>query len=208
MKNFFLLFCLFLLGKNALQAQTIKPTVYGEIGMGFGQTLFFDDMKARLAESYGGSFDPKIGSNLMVGFFFSPEKWRGLGIGTRVKGTFGSSVTGDFGDSYIINYYSVALQAKYHFWKQQFNKGPFVRATYGFGQMTTKRMNEATNFYKHQYAIGGTVMGSLGWSFPIGKTALSIEAEFEFSTRNGTIDGVGEARYKSGQIGGNLVFSF
>ncbi len=182
--------------------------VYGELGLGFGQTLFFSDMKAQLIKSYGGAFDPNIGNNLMMGFYIAPENWKGLGLGSRIKGTFGTSVTGDNGDSYIFNYYNLAITAKYYVINREFNKGLYIRGSFGFGQFTTKRVNEAVNLYKHQYAIGTSLMGGIGYTIPFKKTALSFEAEFDYSNRNGTIDGLGDAGYKSGQIGGNIILSF
>jgi hypothetical protein len=185
-----------------------KMTVYGEVGLGFGQTLFFGDMKTQLLRSYGGSFAPGIGNNLMVGFYVAPDNWKGLGIGSRIKGTFGTSVEGDNGDDYIFNYYNLAITAKYYVLSGEFDKGIYLRGSLGFGQFTTKRVNEAADLYKHQYAIGTSVMGGIGYTKPFKKTALSIEVEFESSNRNGTIDGKGDAGYRSGQIGGNIVLSF
>jgi hypothetical protein len=197
-------------GFTALQliAQSIKIPVYGEFGLGLGQALFFGDMKAQLAKSYGGSFEPGIGNNLMMGFYVAPANWKGVGIGSRIKGTFGTSVKGDLGDSYIFNYYNLAITAKYYPVSKIFDKGLYVRGSFGFGQFTTKRVNEAANLYKHQYAIGTSMMGGVGWTFPMKKTALSVEAEFDYSNRNGTIDGTGDASYRSGQIGLNLILSY
>lgn len=188
--------------------KTTKLPIYGEIGLGFGQTLFWGDMKAQLTKSYGGAFEPGTGNNLMMGFNIAPENWKGLGIGSRIKGTFGTSVKGDNGDSYIFNYYNFAITAKYYALSKAFNKGLYARGSFGFGQFTTKRVNEATNLYKHQYAIGTSLMGGIGYTLPFKKTALSFEAEFEYSNRNGTIDGKGDAGYQSGQIGGNIILSF
>jgi hypothetical protein len=207
MKNLMLIFVFVIVGYTS-KAQTTKLPVYAEVGIGFGQTLFFGDMKEKLLQSYGGSFDAGIGNNLMMGFYFSPENWKGLGLGSRIKGTFGTSVKGDNGDSYIFNYYNLALTAKYYLLSKQFNKGLYLRGSFGFGQFTTKRVNESTNLYKHQYAIGTSLMGGLGWTFPWGKRAFSIETEFDYSNRNGTIDGKGDASYKSGQIGANIILSF
>jgi len=89
--------------------------------LGWGQTLFFGDMKEKLAESYGGTFDPGIGNNLMVGFYLASENWKGLGIGSRIEGTFGTSVKGTNGDSYIFNYYNLAITAKYYLLSKEFN---------------------------------------------------------------------------------------
>lgn len=197
------------LAQDAPGQSTIeKFPVYAEVGLGFGQTLFFGNMKSQLRTSYGGAFNPGIGNNLMMGFYVSPENWKGLGIGSRIKGTFGTSVAGENGDDYIFNYYNLAVTAKYYGLSQTFNKGLYVRGSAGFGQFTTKRVNETSKLYKHQYAIGSTFMGGIGYTIPIKKVALSIETEFEYSNRNGTIDGLGDAGYQSGQIGGNIILSF
>ncbi len=201
------------IASHIANAQTLtekksKLPVYGEFGLGWGQTLFFGDMKSQLNQSYGGSFNPNIGNNLMMGFYIAPVSWNGLGIGSRIKGTFGTSVEGDNGDSYIFNYYNLAISAKYYALSGEFNKGLYARGSLGFGQFTTKRINEATNLYKHQYAIGTSLMGGIGYTLPFKKTALSFEAEFDYSNRNGTIDGKGDAGYQSGQIGANIILSF
>lgn len=185
-----------------------KPIIYGEFGLGTGQTLFFGDMKSKLFQSYGGSFSPGIGNNVIMGFYVAPERWKGLGIGTRIKGTFGTSVKGDNGDSYIFNYYNLAVSAKYYALSKTFNKGFYVRGSWGFGQFTTKRVNEATKLYKHQYAIGSSLMGGIGFTIPLKKMSLSIETEFDYSSRTGTINGIGGSSYQSGQLGGNIILSF
>lgn len=185
-----------------------KLPVFGEVGFGVGQTLFFGDIKDILVESYGGSFNPGRGTNLMFGFYVSPQNWKGFGIGSRVKGTFGAPVKGDFGNDYIFNYYNIAFSLKYYLLTREFNKGLYVRGGFGFGQLTTKRVNEAIKLYKHQYALGNTLTFSVGYSIPIKKTALSFEAEFELSNRRGTVDGKGDSPYQSGQIGGSIIFSF
>jgi hypothetical protein len=193
---------------QAMLEKKSKLPVYGEFGVGFGQTLFFGDMKTQLSQSYGGSFDPGIGNNLMMGFYISPDNWSGFGLGSRIKGTFGTSVKGDNGDSYIFNYYNLAITAKYYALTKEFNQGLYIRGSFGFGQFTTKRINEATNLYKHQYAIGTSLMGGIGYTMPFKKMALSLETEFDYSTRNGTIDGKGDAGYQSGQMGGGIILSF
>ncbi|MBC8112505.1 MAG: hypothetical protein H7Y04_15750 [Verrucomicrobia bacterium] len=201
--------CLFFQLANAQGIKTFQKTkVYAEAGLGFGQTLFFGDIKTKLSQSYGGSFSPGTGNNLMMGFYIAPDKWKGLGIGSRIKGTFGSSVKGDNGDNYIFNYYNLAISAKYYPLSTQFNKGLYARGSFGFGQFTSKRVNEATNLYKHQYAIGSSMMGGIGFTLPVKRMALSFEAEFDYSNRNGTIDGKGSVSYQSGQLGGNIILSF
>jgi hypothetical protein len=138
----------------------------------------------------------------------APEKWRGLGVGSRISGSFGAPVEGDFGDDYIFNYYNLALAAKYYGLSREFGRGLYARGSVGFGQLTTKRFNEETNFYRHQYAIGASVMAGLGYTLPRNGYSLTLEAEFESASRSGTVDGLGSQTFRSGQVGANLILGF
>jgi hypothetical protein len=200
----------FLLISSPLLAQTIKSPLYGEVGLGIGQTLFGNDTKAKLQQALGGGgFDPGTGNNISMGFYVAPEKWRGLGIGSRIRGTFGAPVDGSGGDSYIFNYYNLALSAKYYP-SGQFSKGLYGRGSFGFGQFTTKRLNEgnANKTYDHQYALGTSLMVGAGYTFPFRRTSLSVEAEWESSSRTGTVDKVGDVNFRSGQLGLNVILGF
>lgn len=189
-------------------AQEKKLPVYGEFGLGFGQTLFMGETKTQIRSALGGTFDPGVTGNLSMAFYYAPEKWKGLGLGSRIKGSAAGSVIGDFGDSYFFNYYNLSFSAKYYAFSGQFNRGLYARASVGFGQLTSKRANEVTNNYVHQFAVGSTLTGSIGYSFPFNKSAISIEAEFESSSRSGTINGLGEQSIRSGQAGINVIYSF
>ncbi len=207
MKNLLIATCL-LCAASTAWAQSEKVPVFGEFGYGFGQTLFFGDMQTQLLAAYGGTFDPGTGNNLMMGFYVAPQKWKGLGVGSRIKGTFGASVQGENGDDYIFNFYNLAASLKYYALSGEFNRGLYARGSIGFGQFTSKRVNEPANIYKHQYAIGTSLLGGIGYTFPLKKTALSFEAAFDYSNRNGTIDGQGDATFRSGQLSGDIILSF
>lgn len=60
------LLCLSIQFSNAQTISDKKPKlpVYAEVGLGWGQALFFGDMRAQLIRSYGGAFEPGIGNNL------------------------------------------------------------------------------------------------------------------------------------------------
>ncbi|CAI8229726.1 MAG: Uncharacterised protein [Cryomorphaceae bacterium] len=52
-------------------------------------------------------------------------------------------------------------------------------------------------------------MAGLGYTFPFKKNTLSIEMQYEYANRNGTITGEGgSVSFITGQIGGNIIFSF
>jgi hypothetical protein len=188
-------------------AQAQKLPVYGEVGLGINKTLYFGSTRAKLDQALGGSAKPGTGNNILMGFYLAPEKWRGLGVGSRISGSFGSPQTGDFNDEYIFNYYNLALAAKYYGLSKQFNKGFYARGSVGFGQMTTKRLRDDTNAYGHQYALGTSLMGGLGYSLPFSKYSLSLETEFETASRTGTVDKVGDVTFRSGQLGVNLILT-
>lgn len=192
-----------------LAAQTRKLPVYGEIGLGVGKTLFRGDAGASLQKALGGSseFKPCIGNNLMMGFYVAPNHWHGLGVGSRIRGTFGVSSPGSGNETYIFNYYNVALSAKYYP-SGQFNRGVYGRGSFGFGQFTTKRLIDDSRTYVHQYGIGSSVMLGVGYSVPLKSTSLSLEAEWESARRNGTVNTIGDVVFRTGQLGVNLILTY
>ncbi|NJK82514.1 MAG: hypothetical protein HC912_00555, partial [Saprospiraceae bacterium] len=177
-------------------------------GLGAGQAIINASSKASLETALGGTFEPSLGNNLMMAFYAAPENWKGLGIGSRIHGTFGTPTDGTNSSQYVFNYYNLAFAAKYFVLTKAFNKGLYVNGSLGFGQFTAKRLNESTNDYQHQYAIGTSLMTGVGYTFPFKKTALSIEVQYENANRNGTVNGIGEVNFQSGQIGGNIILSF
>jgi hypothetical protein len=208
MKNNLIALALFCFISQLSHAQSSKTRIYGEIGLGAGQTTINTASKGMLEQALGGTFEPSVGSNLMMAFYISPEKWKGFGVGSRIQGTFGSPTSGTNNSEYFFNYYNLSLAAKYFLLSKEFNKGVYVNGSVGFGQFTAKRSNEAANEYQHQFAIGTSLMGGIGYTFPFKKNALSIEMQYEYANRNGTVDGIGDVSFTSGQIGGNIILSF
>ncbi|WP_310393864.1 outer membrane beta-barrel protein [Hymenobacter sp.] len=192
---------------QAQQADTKRP-VYAELGLGINKTLYFGDTRTTLARALGGSAKPGTGNNILAGFYVAPEAWRGLGVGSRISGSFGAPVEGDFGDKYIFNYYNLALAAKYYGLSRAFGRGLYARGSVGFGQLTTKRFDEETNFYRHQYALGTSLMAGVGYALPLKGYSLGLEAEFESASRSGTVDGIGNQTFRSGQVGVNVIVGF
>jgi hypothetical protein len=208
MKNNSILIVVLILMSNPTFGQSKKQRIYGEIGLGAGQTVINSSSKASLETALGGTFEPSIGNNLMMAFYISPENWKGLGVGSRIHGTFGSPTNGTNNSQYVFNYYNLALSAKYFVLSKEFNKGLYANGSFGFGQFTAKRLNETRNEYQHQYAIGTSLIGGLGYTFPFKKAALSIEVHYENANRSGTVNGIGDVSFNSGQFGGNIILSF
>lgn len=209
MKTKYLIVSALLLTVQYSFAQSQKLRIYGEVGLGAGQAIINTKTKAALKNALGGGFEPGIGNNLMMAFYVSPENWKGFGIGSKIHGTFGSPSNGDNGSKYVFNYYNLAIASKYFLLSRKFNKGLYLSGSFGFGQFTSKRLNETANEYQHQYAIGTSLTGGVGYTIPFKKTALSLELQYENANRNGTVNGVKESvTFQTGQFGGNVILSF
>jgi hypothetical protein len=191
-----------------LPGTTAKTRVYGEVGFGVNKILLYGGTRDKLVRALGGSADFGTANNLLAAFFVAPEKWRGLGVGFHMSGTFGAPVTGDYGDQYIFNAYNVAVAAKYYPLSQEFNRGLYGRTSVGFGQFTTKRFRDDNQSVRHQYALGTSLMAGVGYTVPFKGLGISLEAEYERASRDGSLDRVGELTFDSGQLGVNLVVSF
>ena len=197
MKNYLFTLAFALAATGSVSAQTRKLPVYGELGVGFGQTQISAGTRTNLQKALGGSgFAPGTGTNLMMGFYVAPEGWRGLGLGSRMRGTFGAPVSADGGDQYIFNYYSITLSAKYYP-SGHFNQGLYGRGSFGFGQFTAKRLNEDSKTFVHQYALGSSIMLGAGYTLPFRRTSLSVEGEWEASSRTGTVNQTGDVNFRS-----------
>jgi hypothetical protein len=194
--------------KSLHRSTRSKPVVYSEVGLGFGQTAYYGDTQANLRQAIGGTSEAGRGSNIMAAFYIVPDSWKRLGLGTRIKGTFGAPVKGEGGFDYIFNYYNLGVSAKYYPFSEQYDNAFYLRGGIGFGQMTTKRFDESQNIYVHQYALGLTQTVSVGYSYPLNSYSLGLEIEYEASQRNGTVNGVGLRNFSSGQLGANLYVSF
>lgn len=180
-----------------------------EVSLGFGKTFFFGDLRTQETAQDAEGFSPNIGTNVAFAYYRSISKVPGLQLGARASFFISTPSTNDSGDKeYFFNYYHGGISAKY-FYGKTVDKGLFSRVDAGFGQMTEKLRNTSEKEATHQFAIGTTLGGSLGWAFPLksGKSVF-VETYYEQSFRNGDVDGVGEKQFQSGQIAFNVGLSF
>jgi hypothetical protein len=78
--------------------------------------------------------------------------------------------------------------------------------------MTEKMRYNDENRYEHQFAIGSTILGGVGYAFPIGKsgnTAITVDLEAEYSSRSGDVTGLGEGQpFQNSHVSINFGVSF
>jgi hypothetical protein len=201
---------------NALQAQDTDLTpaklpIYGNISIGYGNTFFSGTLSEKETINDGRGFGRNQGNTLATWFYVAPARWKGLGVGTGIKGFFATPNNGGNNETYLFNYYHVGVGAKYYPFSKRFNKGFALKSSVGVGQMTEKTKYNATRTYEHQFAIGTTVLAGVGYSIPVFKkrSALNIDFDFETSNRRGDVTGIGENQsFKNKHVSLNIGLGF
>lgn len=199
-------FCL-----NKLYAQSAKVRVFGNVAVGYGNTFFSGTLSEKETINDGRGFGRNQGFTLSSFFYIAPQRWNGLGIGSGIKGFFATPNNGGDDETYFFNYYHVGLGLKFYPFSKQFNKGFSVKTNAGIGQMTEKMRYNKTKIYEHQFAVGTTLLGGIGYSIPInkGKTSLNIDFEAEYSNRRGDVSGKGEdQKFRNNHVSLNFGFGF
>ena len=193
-------------------AQSEKIPVYAHVAIGYGNTFFYGSLADKETINDNRGYGRNQGNTLSTFFYAAPTSWRGLGIGSGVKGFFATPNNGGNDETYFFNYYHVGLGLKYYPFSKVFNKGFSIKSNVGFGQMTEKTRFNADNRYEHQFAVGTTLLGGIGYSLPIGKskrTALNIDFEAEYSSRSGDVTGIGEGqRFQNSHVSINVGLGF
>ncbi len=193
------------------QDETEKLPVYANISIGYGNTFFSGRLSEKETINDDRGFGRNDGFTLASFFYYAPKKWKGFGLGAGVKGFIASPNVGGPNDSeeYFFNYYHVGLGGKYHFSKQ-FNKGLFLKTSIGIGQMTEKTRFLDENRFEHQFAVGTTVLGGIGYSFPLSdKIAFNVDLDYEFSSRNGDVTGEGQdVNFRNSHVSINFGIGF
>lgn len=200
----------------AVQAQSTEPTpgklpIYANISIGYGNTFFSGTLSEKETINDGRGYGRNQGNTLTTWFYAAPARWKGLGVGTGVKGFFATPNNGGNNETYLFNYYHVGVGAKYYLLSKQFNKGLCLKSSFGIGQMTEKTKFNTTRVYEHQFAVGTTLLAGLGYSIPVFKkrSALNIDLDYETSNRRGDVTGIGENQpFRNSHVSLNIGLGF
>lgn len=182
------------IGSINAQNEPKKLPVFGNVSIGYGNTFFSGRLGDKETVNDDRGFGRNQGFTIATFFYYSPNSWKGLGVGSGVKGFFATPNLGGPNETeeYFFNYYHVGLGAKYHFSKA-FNKGFFVKSNFGFGQMTEKTRFLDENRFEHQFALGTTFLGGVGYALPLSEhLSFTIDLEYEISRRRGDVTGEGQ----------------
>lgn len=201
---------------TTIQAQDVetapaKLPIYANVSIGYGNTFFSGTLAEKETINDGRGYGRNQGNTLTTWFYVAPNRWKGLGVGTGIKGFFATPNNGENNETYLFNYYHVGVGAKYYLLSKTFNRGLCLKSSFGIGQMTEKTRFNATRTYQHQFAIGTTVLAGLGYSIPVFKkrSALNIDFDYETSNRRGDVTGIGENQpFKNSHVSLNVGLGF
>lgn len=189
-----------------------KLPIYGHVSIGYGNTFFHGTLSEKETINDNRGFGRNQGNTLATFFYVAPANWKGLGVGSGVKGFFATPNNGGDNETYLFNYYHVGVGAKYYLLTRTFNKGLCLKSSFGFGQMTEKTRYNNTRTYEHQFAVGTTILGGIGYSIPVSKkktTALNIDFDYEYSARRGDVTGLGEDQpFRNSHVSLNIGLGF
>ena len=215
MYRFTILAALFIIlltnGQVMAQDNPKKVPIYANVAMGYGNTFFYGSLSEKETINDGRGYGRNQGYTLSTFFYAAPEHWRGLGIGSGVKGFFATPNNGDNDETYLFNTYHVGVGLKYFPFSRKFNQGFSVKTTVGFGQMTEKTRFNATQTYDHQFAVGTSLLGGVGYAIPFGKgkSSLTIDLEAEYASRRGDVSGLGEDQvFQNSHVSINFGIAF
>ena len=169
-----------------------KTHVYADLGLGIATRTFSAEMDARTAAALGTAFDPGTAATLTVAFLAVPARLPSVGFGADARVSSGSPAAGgDPGADFFFNDYDFGASARYYP-LADFGAGLYVQGGIGQGQLTMKRAAETERDFVHQFAVGQSYTAGVGYGIRLRKTTIGLEAEYVYSSRSGTVDGVGE----------------
>ncbi|GAB2583378.1 hypothetical protein [Spirosoma areae] len=200
----------------AVQAQDTEPTptklpIYANVSIGYGNTFFSGTLAQKETVNDGRGYGRNQGNTLTTWFYAAPNRWKGLGVGTGIKGFFATPNNGGNNETYLFNYYHVGVGAKYYLLSRTFNKGLCLKSSFGIGQMTEKTKFNNSRTYEHQFAVGTTLLAGLGYSIPVFKkrSALNIDFDYETSNRRGDVSSIGEDQpFRNSHVSLNIGLGF
>ncbi len=180
----------------------------GEVGIGFGQNLFYgrlgDAQDARSDRGFGAS----SGGTLSFAFYQRVGALPQLSLGGRFKVHIAMPSSGDGPEEYFFNHYSGGISAR-AFPLSVRRTGPFVQADLIYGQFTAKLRDETQDRADHQFAVGAGVLGGVGYALPLtGERRVNVLLYVQRNSNTGDVDGEGSTTFGYGSFGAEIAIGF
>lgn len=180
---------------------------YGELKVGYGVTQFGDGLSARYE---AGNFGTSGGilSSIAAYRKFDPIDHFHFGLKFRALGAMPSN--GDNNQEMFFNFWGAGISTKYFPFSATGSDGLFLQGDYYFTtQFTQKYRRTEAKEFDHQFAIGGSVTLGLGYQYKLSNGyALVAAVEYDWASRRGEVQGIGDATFKNSNFGIQLGLVF
>ncbi len=184
---------------NQVQKWETNSYTYGEFKAGYGVTQFSAGLSERFKD---GNFSSSGGGLASIAAYRKFEMINHLHFGLKFKGLGAAPSTGDNEEEMFFNFWGTAISAKYFPFNKSAVKGIYVQGDYNFiTQFTQKYRTTSDLEFEHQFAIGDSFTLGLGYQYPLKNGfGLIASVEYDWATRNGEVQGVGEQRFQNSNL--------
>lgn len=173
----------------------------GEFKFGYGMSSFGKNLKERYD---AGNFGTSGGFMATLAAYHKFKVINNFTFGMKYKSLGASPAKGDNGQELFFNYWGAALAAKYFPFDKNAMKGFYINADiYFITQFTQKYRVKANNQFEHQFAVGNGYTIGTGYDIDLGKklVMLTIGIEYEYDSRRGEVNGIGDQTFVSSSFG-------
>ncbi len=180
----------------------------GEFRAGYGSTQLGTGLK----DAYeAGNFSSTGGGLFTVAVYRKFAKVPYFHFGLKFKALGAGPSKGDNGNEMFFNYWNNGVSVKFYPFDRAARKGLVLFADYFYvGQFTQKYRNTARKEFNHQFAIGSSFNGGIGYDFPLGekKPVLTIGIEYEVARRRGEVSEIGGKTFQNANLGVSVGVRF
>lgn len=180
---------------------------YGEFKAGYGVTQFGSGLEQRFEQ---GNFSTSGGGLFSIAAYRKFKGINNLHFGLKFKGLGAGPAQGDGDQEMFFNFWGTSFSAKFFPASKSGQKGIYLQGDFNFvTQFTQKYRDTEALAFDHQFAIGNSFTAGLGYQYPLSnRYALVASFEYDWATRQGEVQGVGDVQFRNSnmafQIG--LVF--
>ncbi|MCI4647230.1 hypothetical protein [Phaeodactylibacter sp.] len=192
---------------STFQKEDAGGFTYGEFKAGYGVTQFFSGLEDRFE---AGNFDPSGGGLYSIAVYRKFNSINHLHFGLKFKALGAAPSQGDNDEELFFNFWGAAISTKYFPGSESGTKGFYLQGDYNFvSQFTQKYRNTENLDFDHQFAIGGSLTGGMGYQFPLkNRYGLVVSVEYDWAFRQGEVQDVGDVDFRNGNIGFQVGLTF
>ncbi len=186
---------------------TPQGLTYGEFKAGYGINQFYSGLEERFNN---GNFSASGGGLYSIAAYRKFEKIDHFHFGLKFMALGAAPSSGDNDEEMFFNFWGAAISTKYFAFSKSATEGFYIQGDYNFvSQFTQKYRNTDALDFDHQFAIGSSFALGLGYQYTLKKRyALLASVEYDWASRQGEVNNVGDVQFTNSSIGFQLGLIF